>query len=229
MKRSLALFCSIALCGPTLAASGSCIEAPLSNTRTPEIVVAQRQAAHLEFPEAILRPVLGDAQRWQIAAYAETPTHLWITPTELVTENASTTLTVLTTTGAFDFLIKRAAEEIAPTCYRFYFEQSIGTMSLSPAIASPVTSAAPVSAGPLPAPGRYAWKSKDIVDVRDDGRFTYVRFDAAPRRLPAITDELGGPVDAQWQPEQLAFRIVGLFDGLRVHVGRRPIQIKRQS
>lgn len=228
MKHTLLSVCCALLAGPAFA-DASCIEAPLSNNRTPEIAITQRQAAHLEFPESILRPVIGDAQRWQFAAYAETPTHLWITPTELVAEGATTTLTVLTASGAYDFLVTHVSGS-APTCYRFYFEQAIGTVSLAPAMtvaASPIA-AVPVAA--LPAPGRYAWKSDDIADVRDDGRFTYVRFSSPPRRLPAVTDEQGGPVDAQWQPEQLAFRIVGLFDGLQVHNGgRRPIRIKRES
>lgn len=217
---------TLALLAPLhVLAAASCQETPLDNSRTPEIVVAQRQAAHLEFPEAIVRPVLGDAQQWQIAAYAETPTHLWITPTAVVAPDQSTTLTVLTESGAYDFIIRHG--EAATACYRFYFEQAIATLALQPM--APSDSVAQVQATPLPSPGRYRWRSDAIADVRDDGRFTYVTLAEPPRRLPALTDESGGPVNAEWQASTHTFRVVGLFDALRIHLGRRPIDIKRES
>lgn len=225
IKRILLLCCLPSI----VTAAPACREVVLDENDVITIEASLNHATHLILPEPITRDVPGNTSLWTFAGArpgsTDDPMHYWVKPGDDTTEGESTSLSLLTMSRSFDFVLKRVERVTAP-CVRINEPDTLGRGAIAAAAPAPRSGAA------LPAFTRYRWKGTGVESVFDDGRFTYLRL--APRaegaELPIVT---GGTkrspqiIEANYDALTLTFKIPGVHRQLLVAIDGRNVPVER--
>jgi hypothetical protein len=192
-------------------------------------VAANRDhTAHIVLPEPLIGDRVGNKAAFETSFLPASPTHYWIKPRRNAPEDASTSLTLLTATGAIDVVVERD-DQVRGPCYSLNYPESIGGSIVSMPDEGPSSATDDNFVAGVPTATVYAMKGRGVARTHDDGRFTYITLDADFAELPVVT---AGTAD---QPEPVnvtvegrVLRVAGIFDQLNVHIGRgRPVRITR--
>lgn len=210
-------------------ASSECRELVLDENDVGTIEASLNHATHLILPEPIVRDVAGDPRFWTFAGprknSTDNPLHYWIKPGDEEPDTETTSLSLITASRSYDFLLKRVAKGGA-LCVRINEPETFGEGSIS---AQPLPN--PVSAA-LPAFTRYHWRHAALESVYDDGRYTYLRL--SPRAEGAELPNVSGGtkkrpvlIEARYDALTRTFTVPGIHPQLLVSVDGRDVAVER--